>query len=209
MQVQEPLIRQLPETIADRGRVFEVFKQTGPMLEHRGFKQSVQLVIPCDLNKLDACLQRLPQDKTRQGFRLNVNVEPWMLRPNGNWAAARVSRSDGKRIGWKPTSWYVHADGLCAGSFGSGIRYYRLQGSSDLPHQILIGQALAQFCSKLNANPSGIHEYGLDSSSHCMCCGKTLSVRKSQVRGVGPECLSILNAFLGTDSTVAELELGV
>lgn len=139
------------------------------------------------------------------GFRVNLNLEPWMLKPNGNFATAKVARKDRKRIGWSPTDWYVHPQGLCLMA-GDSYRMFRLEGETSLPRVARIGQAIAGFCQQLTADPASIRDYGVDAQSHCMCCGKALSVNLSQLRGVGPECLAILNLFLGENKTLAEIE---
>jgi hypothetical protein len=204
-----PLVEQLSEKMLSRGRYFNAFKPNGPRIEHRKHPYT-QLLIPCDLSNLDACLQRLPQDKPRMGFRVNLNDEPWMLRPSGNWGTAKISRKDNRRLGWANGDLYVHPDGICLGltALGSSKTYFSLDGSNQLPVSIRKAQVIAGFCEKLNADPSGLREYGLDSSTNCMCCGKALSVDKSKVRGVGPECLSYMERFLGlgTEKTIAEME---
>ena len=188
------------------GRSYDIFMPSGPKLDHRGHFKQVVLLVGCDLTVLDQCLQRLPQDKKRLGFRLNVGLEPWMLKPNGNWAEARISRTDGKRLGWKPTHYFVAAEGICLGLNGPTIKFFRLSHKEGWPRSVLLAEAIARACIKFNANPSAIQEFAVDAATHCMCCGKGLSVEQSRVRGVGPECLSILNTFLGVDETVAEIE---
>lgn len=200
-----PLLEQL-ESITRNGRSYDCFRPNGTELEHRGHFKPVRLVFPCDLSNLDAALNRLPQNKPRMGFRLNINFEPWMLRPNGNWGQAKISRKDGKRCGWDRSSWFIHAQGLCFGSPGHGTTFYRQKGSSELPRTIRYGEMLAFYSQKLNTNPANIREFGLDSTTNCMCCGKSLTVNKSQVRGVGPECLSVLQEFCGTDKSILEME---
>lgn len=193
-------------TQVSNGRTFDVFTPTGPMLDHRGHFKEVQLLVGCDLTVVDQCLRRLPQDKKRMGFRLNVNLEPWMLKPNGNWAEARISRSNGKRLGWKPSVFFVAPEGICIGLTGMSIKFFRKAGSADWPRTVLYAEAIARACVKFNADPSGIREFAVDAATHCMCCGKALAVEQSRVRGVGPECLSILNTFLGVEETIAEIE---
>jgi len=201
---------ELPQQRTYKGKVYDMLQTCGPAIEHRACPEGAQLLVPCDLSALDACLQRLPQDKPRMGFRVNVNLKPWMLRANGNWATAKISSTDGRRMGWANGELFVHARGIClAGHAGLRI-YFRPEGSVDLPRPLGIAQVIAGFCQKLNADPSGIRDFGLDATTHCMCCGKGLTVDKSKVRGVGPECLAVLERFLGlgTDQTIAEMEGG-
>jgi hypothetical protein len=204
----EPLITQLPEPYISRGVAFDQFQLTGPHLDHRGSSKGVRLLVPCDLAALDACLQRLPQDKPRMGFRVNVDLEPWMLKANGNWATAKISKKDGRRMGWAIGELFVDAQGICFRQVGITTHFYRRAGTPDLPRIVRIAQVIAGFCQKLNADPSGIRDYGLDATTHCMCCGKGLTVDKSKMRGVGPSCLAVLERFLGlgTDQTIAEME---
>jgi hypothetical protein len=130
-----------------------------------------------------------------------------MLKANGNWATAKISKKDGRRMGWAGGTLYVDAQGICFGQVGV-TTFFRRAGTPDLPHTVRIAQVIADFCLRLNADPSGIRDYGLDATTHCMCCGKGLTVDKSKVRGVGPECLAVLERFLGlgTDQTIAEME---
>lgn len=200
----EPLIERLPNRVSSTGIDFEVLGLSGPVLQHRGLPNPIQLVFPCDLTNLDACLQRLPQDRPRMGFRVNVNAVPWMLKPSGRWASARISRREGRRLGWELTPWIVHPQGLCFEL--RKATFYRQAGGQDLPSQLGLAVALTEFCEDINANPADVTSYGLDSSRTCMCCGKALSVEVSQHRGVGPECLRLLDLFVGTDRTVAEIE---
>lgn len=204
--MQQPLIERLPNRASSTGVDLEAFGPTGPVLEHRSLPRPVRLIFPCDLANLDACLQRLPQDRPRMGFRVNINAAPWLLKPSGRWVSAKISRREGRRLGWEPAHWIIHPQGLC--SELSAISFYRQPGAKDLPWQIRIAEALTRFCEDINANPVGIREYGLDSNNSCMCCGKSLSVEKSQTRGIGPECLQVLDCFLGlgTDQTIAEIE---
>lgn len=203
----EPLITLLQEQRTYGGRTYDQFRPTGPEFEHRGHPRLVRLLLPCDLSALDDCLQRLPQDKPRMGFRLNINMEPWMLKPSGRWCSARISRKDGKRMGWEPSDFLVTSQGISLGVKGIGITFYReAHKAPELPFSIRVAQALASFCQKLNADPSGIVDYGDDATTHCMCCGKALTVERSKVRGVGPDCVAWLNAFLGSDQSLAEIE---
>lgn len=203
----EPLITLLPDQRFFNGRSYDQFHPTGPVLEHRGYPKPVQLLVPCDLSNLDACLRRLPQDKKRMGFRLNLNMDPWMLKPSGCWCSARISRKDGKRMGWKPSEFFVSEQGICLGHLGLGYTFYRhAQKAPELPFTIRLAQCLASFCQRLNTDPSRIVDYGDSTTTHCMCCGKALTVEQSKVRGVGPECVAMLNAFWGSDQSLAEIE---
>jgi hypothetical protein len=201
----EPLLEKLPEQCTSGGRTYDQFRPSGPKIQHRCGTLDVQLLVPCDLAALDACLRRLPQDKPRMGFRVNVNSEPWILKANGNWATAKISRKDGRRMGWARGDLFVDAQGICLQSSGL-TTFFRPSDSDLLPLTVRIAQAIADLCVKLNADPSGICDYGLDANTHCMCCGKGLTVEKSKVRGVGPECLAVLERFLSTDQTIAEME---
>lgn len=203
----EPLITLQPEQRTSGGRTYDQFRPTGPEFEHRGHPKLVQLLVPCDLSVLDDCLQRLPQDKKRMGFRLNVDMEHWMLKPSGRWCSARISRKDGKRLGWEPSDFLVSDQGICLGIYANGITFYReAHKAPELPYSIRVAQALARFCQRLNADPSGIVDYGDNATTHCMCCGKALTVEQSKVRGVGPECVAVLDAFWGSDRSLSEIE---
>ena len=202
--MQEPLIEH--RGLAGNGRrSYERYSLTGPLLEHRGYAEPVRLLIPCDLSNLDACLQRLPQDKPRMGFRLNINHAPWMLRPNGNWGTAKVSRKDGRRMGWERGRLFVHADGICIAGYSS---LQARSGELPLPPVARVAKVIAEFSLELSANPADIQDYGVDTTTHSMCGGKALTVEQSKARGVGPECIQVLEKFLGlgTDKTIEEME---
>jgi hypothetical protein len=187
-----------------KGITYDSFRTNGPEIKHRGQARPLRLLAACDLSNLDECLARLPQDRKRMGFRLNVNDVPMMLRPSGNWAEARISQKEDKRLGWKATQWYVTSQGL---AMDRTITSYRRTGTEGLPFTLSKAKLLAEYCQILNAHPDRIVELG-ESSTQCMCCGKALLVERSQFRGVGPECLSYLNLFIGVDQTVAEIEEG-
>ena len=174
------------------------FRPNGPVIEG----SSLRLLIPCELSSLAACLARLPQDKKRMGFRLTVDFTPVMLRPSGNFATAKISRRDKKRVGWAPTRFWVTHQGI---AIATSLLCCYGKNPNDLPTTFKFAQVLALFATQINEKPSSLADYSED-SEHCICCGKALTVEQSRFRNVGPECVKWLDYFLGQDKTVAEIE---
>jgi hypothetical protein len=193
----------------DKWGAWDLFTLNGPSITCRDGK-TARLLIPCDLSNLDSALARLPQDHKRLGFRLNLvslGTQPFLLRPSGSWGEAKVAKKEGKRIGWKPSYFWVTPEGIAAQSLSACSRR---SGSDQPPRLIRVATILAEYSTKLNADPTGIRTMR-ETSGNCMCCGKALTDPLSMSRGIGPDCLMYLEAFLGggVDLTVEQIEAGL
>jgi hypothetical protein len=129
---------------------------------------------------------------------IGPNAEDWRLVAEGHFQVARMAGANTSRPGrarWHPTSW-----GL---ALGPGLLVFASHSGSGVPRtdermSRTTAESLLQGLDALRTDPLGVLGPRGIESGKCGVCRRALTDAQSKLRGLGPDCLALLNPALSS-----------